>query len=332
MSKTSKETTGTEVKLSSLQDRCKRDPAGYRTDYDAQVRRLRSEVDILFLSPSSYNPSHTRLVELIQFVAAVSSSSYKGEESNQIAAILMNLLTGNNNSTVTSVSSKDVAKPSTAFLSNISTSSSYLAQLHKDVRRACVSALMLMRNKGAIQPLVLLELFFQLMSTAPDKHIREICYSHAVNDIRNLNKKSQNEKINRTVQSFIHKVIVASSAQHSVSAAKESASDLAAKKCVQMAIDLYRRGVWTDERTVAILASAVDSPITSVAVPAMRFFLNIEETMAEDEKQKVEEQWNGVQKLNLHLYSSKTKVRNALHHFYARVVSSYTQYFGICQI
>ena len=31
------------LKLSQLQNLCKRDPIGYRDDYDAQLRRLKSE-------------------------------------------------------------------------------------------------------------------------------------------------------------------------------------------------------------------------------------------------------------------------------------------------
>ena len=84
-----------------------------------------------------------------------------------------------------------------------------------------------------------------------------------------------------------------------------SADTANARKCVQMASDLYR----ADERTVAILASGVSSPDTSVFAPAMKFFLNIEDIMAEDEKQKEEETCVSQQKINLHLYSSKTKVR-----------------------
>jgi len=80
------------LKLSQLQNLCKRDPDGYREDYDAQVRRLDSECGILALSPLS-DPSSS-LVELIQFAAAVSSSSYKGTESERIAQMLIDLLLG----------------------------------------------------------------------------------------------------------------------------------------------------------------------------------------------------------------------------------------------
>eukprot|EP00957_Ditylum_brightwellii_P087565 6665963-Ditylum_brightwellii.AAC.1 len=44
---------GLTLKLPQLQNLCKRDPASYRDDYDAQIRRLKSECGILALSPSA---------------------------------------------------------------------------------------------------------------------------------------------------------------------------------------------------------------------------------------------------------------------------------------
>ena len=41
------------LKLSQLQNFCKRDPVGYKEDYDAQSRRLVSLVGILLLSPNA---------------------------------------------------------------------------------------------------------------------------------------------------------------------------------------------------------------------------------------------------------------------------------------
>ena len=64
------------------------------------------------------------------------------------------------------------------------------------------------------------------------------------------------------------------------------------------------------QRTVAILASAVESPITTVSARAMRFFLNIEEKMAEDTRLQQEGEWfekHGA--VDCHLHSRKTKRR-----------------------
>ena len=295
------------LKLSQLQNFCKRDPAGYKEDYDAQSRRLVSLVGILLLSPNA-DPSPS-LVELIQFMAAVSSSSYKGDESDRIAALLIELLVGSSssNGAVANVVSGGVApllRPTLPLAA---------LQLHRDIRKACVSALILMRNKGAVPPLTLLQLFFQLMAVVPDKNLRECLYHHVVNDIRNINKNGKrDEKLNRTIQSFFHR-IVSASANESSPGGEDSPTDYAAKRAVQMTCDLYRRNVWNDERSVHILASAVSSPNSSVMSRALRFFLNIEEAMALDRKTTEEGEWAGVsERVDLHLHSKKTKAKKRL--------------------
>lgn len=292
------------LKLSQLQNFCKRDPAGYREDYDAQSRRLASLVGILLLSPNA-DPSPS-LVELIQFAAAVSSSSYRGEESDRVASLLMDLLVGSGGDGV----NNSIMQQPPSGVPLLQTSLPLAAlQLHRDIRKACVSALILMRNKGAVPPLRLLQLFFQLMAVVPDKNLRECLYHHVVNDIRNINKNGKrDEKLNRTIQSFFHRV-VASSAADANPGGEDSPADYAAKRAVQATCDLYRRNVWNDERSVHILASAAASPNSSVTSRALRFFLNIEEAMALDKKSSEEAKWAGSQQLDLHLHSKKTKAR-----------------------
>jgi protein SDA1 len=248
------------LKLSQLQNLCKRDPDGYREDYDAQVRRLESECKILALSAESAAP---RLIELIQFCAAVSSSSYK-EQAPKISSLLIDLL--------------------------------HVQQLHRHVRKSSVSALILMRNKGSVEPLHLLELFFRILSTVPDKALRELLYRHMVNDLCNMNKGKRQENVNRSVQAFLHRVV-------------EEDEDPAAKRATDMVCELYRRQVWTDPRTVAILASAAVSKHTTVATRAMRFFLNIEEKMLDDERRSQDDEWQAANQIDFHRFSKKTKKR-----------------------
>lgn len=297
------------LKLSQLQNFCKRDPDGYKEDYDAQSRRLVSLVGILSLSPNA-DPSPS-LVELIQFMAAVSSSSYKGEESDKIAAVLMDLLVGSSSSSSSNQQQPLSTSMSVAGSAPLLQSTLPLAalQLHRDIRKACVSALILMRNKGAVPPLRLLQLFFQLMAVVPDKNLRESLYHHIVNDIRNINKNGKrDEKLNRTIQSFFHR-IVAASANEASPGGEDSPTDYAAKRAVQMTCDLYRRNVWNDERSIHILATAASSPNASVMTRALRFFLNIEEAMALDQKSAEEAKWAGSETIDLHLHSKKTKAK-----------------------
>ena len=297
------------LKLSQLQNFCKRDPAGYKEDYDAQSRRLTSLVGILLLSPNA-DPSPS-LVELIQFMAAVSSSSYKGEESDRVAALLMELLVGTSSSS--GVANNNNATEAAATIPLLQSTLPLAAlQLHRDIRKACVSALILMRNKGAVPPLRLLQSFFQLMAVVPDKNLRESLYHHIVNDIRNINKNGKkDEKLNRTIQSFFHRIVAASS-NESTAGAEDSPTDYAAKRAVQMICDLYRRNVWNDERSVHILATAAASPNASVMSRALRFFLNIEEAMALDKKTSESQEWQGFAHVDLHLHSKKTKSRKRI--------------------
>jgi len=340
------------LKLSQLQNLVKRDPRGYREDYEAQISRLESECRILTISPvgaglvgdpsggsgrassktSKSSSSGGKLEELIQFAAATSSSSYKGKESNRIAAIIIGLLVGEQPTIDDDIEAdpvqigfqKKLRKDNTKKIyqnKDLHTMTTILPTasllLPRDIRKTCVSALILMRNKGALEPLRVLELFFRLMAVVPDKTLREILYKHMVNDIRNINKKGKrDDKVNRAIQSFLHRVVSTHGQDNGKAGAadagtEQSATDIAAKRATDMVCELYRRQVWTDDRTVAILASAVVSKNTTVASRAMRFFLNIEEKMAMDHAVEDEDEWDASQKINYHCFSRKTKNRTA---------------------
>jgi protein SDA1 len=296
------------LKLSQLQNLCKRDPVAYLEDYQAQVRRLRAELQVVGTTPLTTNNSGStttttnttnttttaatnnttatttntssssssssdatiqRVVELIQFVAAVSSSSYKGRESQAVGNMLLGLLGGirRHTTTTTGTSSSDSSDSSTSIV--ISPQQSIMvSSLHRDIRRAVVSALILMRNKGCIVPLDLLQLFFTVMSltTVVDKTMKELLYRHMVNDIRNINKKGKrDDKVNRSIQTFLHRILQSTSSPVNghlmIDDGNNSlTSEIASKRAVDMVCELYRRRVWTDDRTVAILASAVLHP------------------------------------------------------------------------
>ena len=305
------------LKLSQLQNLCKRDPQGHRTDYDAQVRRLQSECHILSLNPSSRPPA--QLAELIQFAAAVSSSSYDNQTSDMVANLLVCLLLGKSYDAAIEEEESKGNKSKidhfkfTVVVMSLPTSA---LNLHRDVRKSCVSALILMRNKGRLVPLKLLELFFRIMAVIPDKGLREQLYKHVVNDVRNINKKGKrDEKVNRNVQAFLHKIVGSTVKNKKSNLSNGSAKDIddatqfAAKRAIDMTADLYRRKVWTDERTVSILASGVESLLPRVAAASMRFFLGVEEKMADDADRDANDEWDGAQSIDYHLYSRKTKVR-----------------------
>ena len=144
-------------------------------------------------------------------------------------------------------------------------------------------------------------------------------HRHIVNDVRNVNKKGKrDEKVNRAIQTFFHRIVSSPALQQQAAAAASASSngdgsgstdspaDVAARRATDMVAELYRRGVWTDERTVAIMASAVQSANSHVMARSIRFFLGIEEKMAEDKAREESDEWSAANTIELHLHSKKT--------------------------
>lgn len=87
-------------------------------------------------------------------------------------------------------------------------------------------------------------------------------YGYIVNDIRIANIKSRQEQLNSTLQNFIYTLI------------QDSEHAVAARKSLDVLIDLYRKQVWRDVKTVNMIAETCLSPITKMRVAAINFFLH----------------------------------------------------------
>lgn len=67
---------------------------------------------------------------------------------------------------------------------------------------------------------------------------------------------------------------------------------IAAKKSVDVCVDLYHKNVWNDAKTVNVIAEACFSPITKVSVTAVKFFLNSNDHQEEEEEDEdVSDSW-----------------------------------------
>lgn len=164
--------------------------------------------------------------------------------------------------------------------------------LHPDVRAKLMQALILTRNRGLLDPLLLLKLSFKLFSI-PDKSLRLSLTEYIFNDIKSMNANKHNEKLNRGVQAVLFNVV-------------SDDTTIASRKTVEILAELYRRRIWTDERTVNVLGKACTSSSTRVVVAAVRFFLGIETKMLEDEE---EEKDKNIIEINKHEHSKKTRKR-----------------------
>lgn len=139
----------------------------------------------------------------------------------------------------------------------------HYAGLNATLRRSLSRSLILLRNKGGLETTHLLPLFFK-MFRCKDKQLRRMLFQHIVSDIAASNRKQRAEKLNKAVQSFLHDEVL-------------NEDDTAAKKSLNVLIELYKRNVWTDERTVNLIASGAFHPKARIMMSVLKFLLGQDE-------------------------------------------------------
>ena len=227
----------TAAKLPQLQNLIKRDPEAYKDEFELQFRHFQSELEIFQLRPTS---DSDRFTDLLTFMSHV-SVCYR-EKCANIPTQLLDLMDKN------------------------------AMTLHPDVRAKLLQALILLRNRNLLDPLVLLKLAFKLMSIT-DKSLRVNLKDYIIQDIKQINQDKHNDKLNRRVQAYLYGVV-------------GEDSGVTARKTVEILADLYRKRIWTDARTVNVIGSACTNQATRVMIAGINFFLGIESKMEEDEEEE----------------------------------------------
>lgn len=163
-------------------------------------------------------------------------------------------------------------------------------------------ALILLRNKNLISPTALLTLFFQLLR-CPDKELRSFLKNHIITDIKNVNSKSKNVQLNNVhslhlnlrlssrtnkiwpfllcrfyrtlclecwktamrLQPRCHWYFII---EYSFCTIDEDAIHFPIQDVM---IDLYRKNIWNDAKTVNVIATACLSKTTKVLPSCYRF-------------------------------------------------------------
>jgi protein SDA1 len=214
--------------IPQLQNLIKRDPSAYREEFMQQYHHYQSLRELLFVTPAQDSP---HLGEIVMFLAQV-TPCYPEAMANFPVELKQLLHT---HSTV----------------------------LHPNVRMTLCRALILLRNKGVIEPDFVLELFFALFH-CQDKALRVMLYSHILADIKRINAKHKNMKVNTTLQNFMYTML-------------SDSGKVAARMSLDLIIELYKKNIWRDARTVNVLATVCLSPVTKMMGIALQFFLTGEE-------------------------------------------------------
>ena len=219
--------------IPQLQNLIKRDPSLYKDEFLQQWRHYQSNMEIFKLDPKQ---NAGTLESLTMFIAHV-SYNYPKETSN-FPQELVDIL------------------------------NEHGLDMDPELRSSLCRALMLVRGKGLISPLVLLKLFFKLFK-CKDKLLRSLLFSHIVSDIKNINSKHKNNQVNTSLQNFMFSMLKESNAT-------------AARMSLDVMIELYRKNIWNDAKTVNVIATGCFSKITKVMSAALKFFLGTDAPIAED--------------------------------------------------
>ncbi|XP_060535794.1 protein SDA1 homolog [Cylas formicarius] len=210
--------------LPQLQNLIKRDPDSYRDEFLQQYQHFRNTVEVFRLDPSRPNKT---LDASVMFIAQVAQCYAK--EVAEFPQQLIDLMQSHN------------------------------TVMDGGVRMSLCRALILLRNKNLLAPTDLLELFFRLLK-CPSKSLREFLRDHIVTDVKNLNAKHKNAKLNATLQNFMFRML-------------NDANPKAAKMAVDIMIELYKKNVWNDAKTVNVIATGCFSRVTKLMVASIKFFL-----------------------------------------------------------
>ncbi|XP_036269255.1 protein SDA1 homolog isoform X3 [Pipistrellus kuhlii] len=247
--------------LPQLQNLIKRDPPAYVEEFLQQYNHYKSNVEIFRLQP---NKPSKELAELVMFMAQI-GHCYPEHLSN-FPQELKDLLSYNH------------------------------TVLDPDLRMTFCKALILLRNKNLINPSSLLELFFELLR-CHDKLLRKTLYTHIVTDIKNINAKHKNNKVNVVLQNFMYTMLRDSNAT-------------AAKISLDVMIELYRRNIWNDAKTVNVITTACFSKVTKILVAALTFFLGKDEEEKQDSDSESEDEGPTARDLLVQYATGKKSSKN----------------------
>uniref|UniRef100_A0AAR2JFZ0 Protein SDA1 n=1 Tax=Pygocentrus nattereri TaxID=42514 RepID=A0AAR2JFZ0_PYGNA len=247
--------------LPQLQNLIKRDPRSYTEEFLQQFRHYQSNIQIFKHQPDKPNKD---LAELVMFLAQVGHCYL--EELSSFPKELTELLL--NHHTV----------------------------LEPDLRMTFCKALILLRNKDLIDPTSLLELFFELLR-CHDKLLRKTLYTHIVTDIKNINAKHKNNRLNTTLQNFMYTML-------------RDSNPIAAKISLDVIVELYKRNIWNDAKTVNVITTACFSKVTKILVAALTFFLGKDEDEKKDSDSESEEDGPSARDLMVRYSTGKKTSKN----------------------
>uniref|UniRef100_A0A5K3F5A4 Protein SDA1 n=2 Tax=Mesocestoides corti TaxID=53468 RepID=A0A5K3F5A4_MESCO len=141
--------------------------------------------------------------------------------------------------------------------------------MNAHMRMAYLKAFMRLRTKGLITLQQAVDVGFRL-HRCHDKQLRRLLRGFIIGDMKRTNLKNKSSKVNTLIQTFLAKSV-------------NDSNMAVAKEAVILLVELYRRNVWKDEKTVNMIADACLAKSKKVFSKAVRFFLGHNEKSAEQD-------------------------------------------------
>ncbi|KAJ9606643.1 Severe Depolymerization of Actin [Cladophialophora chaetospira] len=234
--------------LPNLQNKIKRDPQSYHTDFLHQYIQYENQRQIFLQAPTSSSDSSGLISfrELIEFIAHV-ADCYK-EETKEFPRQLIEIL------------------------------SQHHAQLEGELREKIVGSLVLLRKKEIIDSNTLLQCFFPILTGTPSKSLRALLFQKILSDLRSVNSKTTNHRLNRSVQTTLHNLVT------------EDRSSGKALWAVKITREMWKRQIWTDAKAVEIMKEAALADNEKCVVGGVRFFLGGDKEREELEDESSDEE------------------------------------------
>ncbi|KAI9440476.1 protein required for actin cytoskeleton organization and cell cycle progression [Lactarius indigo] len=159
--------------------------------------------------------------------------------------------------------------------------------LSPDIRHSLIQNLVMLKNKGVVTSFELLKTLFPLLPRTTSSSLRAFIRRTILTDIKTANQRTKNHKLNRAVQAMLFGMIERGMGgtvlgdkgklRNNSGAERSSDSGDEAMWAVVLTRELWKKGVWDDAKSVAIVATGCFHPVTKVQSVSLHFFLGGDE-------------------------------------------------------
>ncbi|KAI9569090.1 SDA1-domain-containing protein [Boletus coccyginus] len=244
--------------LPQLQNLIKRDPAGYRDEFVQQYNHYDSIRQLFAISPDD-NAAHFR--ELVAFIA-------------QLAVCYPN--------------------ETAAFPSHLSTLLlEHYGALSPDTRKTLLHSLVILRNKNVLTSIDLLRSLFPLLPRTTSSSLRAFIRKTILSDIRTANLRTKNHKLNRAVQAMLFAMVERGmDADVLGDKGKPRPTPPNGEDAVWAVIltkELWKKQIWSDAKSVSVVALGCFHPAIKVQSASLHFFLGSDQDTEDSDDESDQE-------------------------------------------